>query len=507
MTTLDSLARTAPRPGTAGLRTRQPNPAAQLAVGKTSFLIAPFASGPTGPQLVLSGDELDDVYARGANATAGVYADAYAAAMVVLSRGRGPLVLGRTVGPAAAAATVTLQDAALADSLAVTARHIGADGNRYTTTVVDNGATFDLQIAYDGTVSIIKAGLASPAAAAAAFGTDSQIEVIALGATNPAPVVAVPLVGGDDDAANIGDANWQASLDRLPKTMLLDVAGRQALVGAGQVAMPGRAETAGWQALLDHAAANNRTAFCDTPDLPLDAAGMATLTGHGDTFTGLDNAQYGGLFACWTDYTDDALPSGRRIVPASGLALAATAWDEPGYGTRDWPIAEDGSGAPDGVKLRLRAEPTDTQRGLLTNAGVNHGKTFLAGAALNGFRAGSRESHLLDLGVQRLGMGIDHDIEAGKQQAVGKGIPKALQILSTVAEAVLAERYAAKELDGDDPAGIAKPAPTRAYGIDTITVNTQQTGIDRQARIDYWIRPVGVAELVLHRHVIVPIGS
>lgn len=509
MTTLDEIARTAPRPGTAGTRERQSSPTTIIAAGKTSFLVAPFAFGPIAPSLIGSPDDLDARYAPAAEGKTGVYSPGYADAQVILSRGRGPLVLSRVISPGAVASTAPFLGATAAASLVITATNPGVAGDLTGIDIVTSGATFDITVTYDGVFRRKVSGLASTAEAALVFSADPDVRVSAAGPALPVATVAtVNLAGGDDDTAGINAAAWTAALERLTPTMLLDYDSGVVLVGAGQIGMPGRTETAAWTELLAHGQANNRTAFCDSTDQTLDAAGMTALLAEGDTFAELTSDDRGGLFGCWTDYADPGVVGGRRIVPASGLAMAATANADPGYGTRSWPIGSDGAGHPNGLALRLRAEPTDDQRRQLTERGVNHGKRFLTGPALYGFRSGAREEHLVDLGVQRLGMGIDHDITLGKEQAVGKSISVALQILATVAEDVLGARYATTtELDGSDPAGVAKPSPRRAYGVDTVAVNSATTARDRQVRIEYWFRPQGVAELVISRTVIVPIGS
>jgi phage tail sheath protein FI len=132
--------------------------------------------------------------------------------------------------------------------------------------------------------------------------------------------------------------------------------------GPGQVSAPGRTTTAGYNQLLDHAAANFRTAILDAPNTPT----AATLTAI-SAATGA-NEQYGGLFAPWL-IAPGVIAGTTRTVPPSGLVAGAIARSDPANG----PGAPAAGNNGIGQFVNNISQPAwdDTTRNTLNNAGVN----------------------------------------------------------------------------------------------------------------------------------------
>lgn len=174
-----------------------------------------------------------------------------------LAAGGSEVWVSRVVGPAAAAASVVLQDSVPAASLNVAAKSPGAWGNSLKVAVVagDVGGEFRLVVT-ENDVEVDRSPSLVDTAAAAAWSVSSEwVSVTAAGVNDPAVVAATALTSGTDDAGNATDSDWLVALDRF---------GRE--LGPGQVSHPGRTTGSAHSQLLQHAAACNRFAVLDGVD-------------------------------------------------------------------------------------------------------------------------------------------------------------------------------------------------------------------------------------------------
>ena len=162
----------------------------------------------------------------------------YDAAELALRSGVAELVVCRAYGPAAAAATITLDT----DKITVTAKSVGAYGNSFTAEYT--AATKTLDIVTDlGTESYTGATAAALQIAANASKTVT-VTVANLPSTD---VSATSLASGADDYSSVV---WATVL-----------AGISADLGPGAIATPGVTHTTTGQALCTHAAATDRLAL------------------------------------------------------------------------------------------------------------------------------------------------------------------------------------------------------------------------------------------------------
>ncbi|MGE4424998.1 MAG: hypothetical protein AB7G37_00935 [Solirubrobacteraceae bacterium] len=188
------------------------------------------------------------------------YSGAHDAIATQLREGTTVVTVSRATGPAAVAATVTLMDGETvpADSISVTAKSSGEWAN---------GATGGLKVAVSGSPSAVVLTITedgvpvavSPAATTLqelvewSQGDDVPVLVAIEGVEMPADVAATSLAGGDDDRANITDAEWTTALDRL-----------EGRYGPGLVRAPGVDDQAVHLAIIGHLARHpNRIAFLD----------------------------------------------------------------------------------------------------------------------------------------------------------------------------------------------------------------------------------------------------
>jgi phage tail sheath protein FI len=209
-------------------------------------------------------------------------------------------------------------------------------------------------VLYNGVIVEQSPDLFTQADAVTWAAANSQYVSVAIGASANNPQTggaAAALSAGNDDRTNITDAQWLNALNLFAKDY-----------GPGQVSAPGRTTTAGYNQLLDHAAANFRTAILDAPNTPT----AATLTAI-SAATGA-NEQYGGLFAPWL-IAPGVIAGTTRTVPPSGLVAGAIARSDPANG----PGAPAAGNNGIGQFVNNISQPAwdDTTRNTLNNAGVN----------------------------------------------------------------------------------------------------------------------------------------
>jgi hypothetical protein len=312
-----------------------------------------------GPLTATSVSSLDDLVARfGPRVSYGVVYDTLEA---FFAEGGGRAYVARVVGPAAAVATVTLQDAVPANTLAIDAVNPGAWANGaaggLSVDVDASGGNFTLKIYLNGVLVETSPALADNAAAVTwALGSSSYVRARDLGGGDPAALgSAVNLAGGTDDRASITDAHWQTALD----TFSVDL-------GPGQVAQPGRTTTAAYTQLAAHATSRNRFALLDAPDTAT-AATIATAAAAVRAL-GREQARHCQMLAPWV--TVPGLTAGTtRTIPPSTVQAGMDARSDAAGGNPNRAVA--GRNGISRFALDVaRPAWSDTDRETLANAGV-----------------------------------------------------------------------------------------------------------------------------------------
>lgn len=347
------------------------------------------------------------------------YSVLYDAVETYFREGGSRLYMSRVVGPAAAVASVVLDDGAAADTLRIDAESAGewangaADGLSVEVVAGSAAETFVLIVRLGGDEVERSPDLADKAAAIAWSLDSDYIRAVdeAPAAGDPAVVAATNLAGGADDRASVTDAEWAAALARFNKDL-----------GPGQVSAPGRTTAVGHQQLKDHQAANNRWAVLDPPDVPTAAGNQAAANNA--------RAQGGnnrGAFIAGPWITVPGLVAGTsRTVPPSALIAALVSRNDGANRSPNEPAAGDLGIARWATGL---SQPgwTDAEREALNNSGFNVIRMLYGSVRVYGWRSlvdSVAEPDWINAGNARLYMAIAAEAE------------------------VIAERFLFDELDG-----------------------------------------------------------
>lgn len=345
------------------------------------FTVGITAKGPTVPARVGGLTSYRRIFGRRSHYTTLDHALA-----AFWAAGGGEVYISRVVGPAATAASVTLQDAELADTLEITARDPGPHGDDLSVGIDVNGDTFDLTVTDGGVQVETWRGLESPTDAADRLADSRFVRAtdLASESSDPTPDTGTfDLTGGDDDRASIDDDQWADALDRFDATY-----------GPGQVAAPGRDTTVGRSQLVDHAETYGRVAFLDgSPDASV-AELTATVTEH--------RSRNAAMFAPPLRTTIDGRT---RTIPASMVAAGLAARLD-----RDAPT---GHLAPEQARSVLDSVSDvtvtfdDDDHADLNGAGVNVFRaTRQAGVLLRGWRSTSLDDAWVQLSQVRYIAGL-----------------------------------------------------------------------------------------------------
>jgi hypothetical protein len=161
------------------------------------------------------------------------------------------ITAARAVGPAATAATVTLDD-----KIKVTASSPGAWANALDAEITLPSADTRRLVIYEAGSPIVSSPVFRSETELHAWSAlpGSTVRTASVAAGLPAAVAKTKLVGGADDRANLGVAGWKAAIDRL-----------DARYGPGRVIMPGVTDLAVHAELIPHLAATNRIAELQLP--------------------------------------------------------------------------------------------------------------------------------------------------------------------------------------------------------------------------------------------------
>lgn len=444
-----------------------------------AFMAGLTAKGSLTPDFVMSLDQFITKY--GDRVT---YSILYDAVDAFFREGGNTVYIGRVVGPAAVAATLTLNngDDPPTSVLIVKANAPGDWGNGLKVGVQDGVSDGSYQIfTTDAGDNLLETSpdLLTLADAVSWSTQYSKYLVITLSSHsgNPPAVAAAALTTGTDDRASITDTQWLAALNRFTPDL-----------GPGQVMAPGRTTSTGQGQLADHAAANDRVAIVDLPD----TATVATLESDAADAGGTGNGQYTATFTPWLRIPGITGGTTRVIPPSSAVAGVIARTD----------AANNAGTAAAGVNGVFRsviglsqAAFAESDREALNEAGVNVIRSMLGGFRIYGFRSladPNNNPQWLDFTVARYLMSLSARCEAVGEGYVFKSIDGAGHLQADYAAdlgAVCQADYAAGIIFG--------ASATDAYNVDTgPSVNTPETIADGELRAVVAVRPSPFAELV-----------
>lgn len=413
------------------------------------------------------------------------YSPLYDALDVFFREGGASAYVARVVGPAAAKATVTLDDASNADSIAVTAKDPGLAGNNLRVAVLaGTGSAFILVVSSSTGVELERSPeLADKAAAVGWSSLSSYVNVTSLAGAAPAPVAATALATGTDDRAGITDAHYVTSLSHFEK-----------LLGPGQVSVPGVTSTAVHSGLLAHARDNNRFALVDAPNTDV----VATVAASATAVRAAGNADYGAFFAPWV-VVPGVVAGTTRTVPYSAVEAGLIARNDAVY-TPGQPVA--GRRYPLQYVTRLAANWNDSQREQLLHAGINTAKNVFGSLRTYGFRTVANKDTVPNwwqAGHSRLRMAIVAQAEnIGESFLFEQGTRSTASEFGAALEGMLLRFYNQRSLFGETPA--------EAFRVEIgPSVNTPERNENGELWAEAAVRMAPGAELVNITFVKVPI--
>lgn len=441
------------RPGTLVTIRETPVPRSAPTDTGTWFVAGQTEKGPVTPQPVNSMADYSRIY--GARVSYGFLYDALEA---FFREGGRRAYVARTVGPAATTGSLNLLDSGAGISLVASAIGPGAYSSDITVQVAAGvgAGTFVITVRYAGVIVETSPDLADQAAAIAWAEYSNYIR-LTLGATalDPAVLAATALSAGSDDRNNIVDASYKTSLDKFTRDL-----------GPGQVSIPGRTTAQGYTDLQTHATANFRIAYLDAAD----TATQATLLAAAAAQKGV-NGRFSGYFWPWVKIP--GLTAGTtRTVPPSAFAAGKTAASDVSN-TPNKAIAGKWGDLTGALGLS-QANPTDAEREILNNGGVNVIKPFRGGYRIYGYRSLAdpiADPRWRSLGGSRLIMAFEARAQDILETFVFEeidGFGRLFASLNGLLTDLANEYYLAGSLYGTTPA--------EAYNIDTgASVNTAQT--------------------------------
>lgn len=421
------------------------------------------------------------------------YSQLYDALELFFAEGGATAFVSRVVGPAPVKASKTFNDGAANPALVVTALYHGDYANGATGGLkagIDNvsGGTFDLFIQLNGIEVERFSGLADTPAAVSATEASNYVRATDPGAIgDPAAAAAANLTGGTDDHSNAVEAQWTAALTYFSKDF-----------GPGQVSAPGRTTTEAHKALIDHASANNRTAYLDVAD----SASKATLAAAAAALASYSGADFAGIFGSW--FTIPGLAQGTtRSVPGSAFAAGVSARVDALEGTSGAAPAGEVSRADYALDVKVPAGGfTDDDYEDLNESGVNMARKFRSGGVqLYGFRSVTSDTDWTELTATRLRVSLSARAEAiGRRYVFRRPVKATFADLNAELSGECIKDFNAGAFYGD--------APEDAFRVDTgPTVNTVTTIEAREINAEVYGRSAPFAELVRIAVVKVPISA
>lgn len=318
----------------------------------------------------------------------------------------------RVVGPGADKDTVTLDDAGALD--AITVESIGAGATDLTAEILagDAAGTYRIRVALAGATVQTSPDLADNAAAVEWGMLSPYVNVLAVGANDPAVVAATPLAGGDDDRGNVTDVEKEAALALFVRDL-----------GPGQVLYPGATTATMHAALADFAELTKRFAVADLPD----SAEVATLTGANDADRAatVNEARIFTVGGPWPEI-NGVIRGTRRVVPPSAIVAGLMAANDGRTGNPNDPAAGEPAGVARLVLGLTQPAFSDDDYTVLNAAGVNVFRMIDGQAQLYGYRTlvdpEGPDAGWLSAGAARLRMAIEWEADALARPYVFKQI-------------------------------------------------------------------------------------
>lgn len=295
------------RPGISVVHRSTPPPRSSPTDTGVWFVTGLTDAGPLVPTLVQSMADYERLFGLRVS-----YSVLYDTLDTYFREGGARVYVSRVVGPAAVVATKNLLDSGAVISLVATALGPGASGNAIKVGVRAGsaGGTFVIFVQDATNAEVETSPDLVDNQTAVNWASNSSYIRLALGASanDPAVAAAAALATGDDDRANITDAQWQAALDRITTGY-----------GTGQVSAPGRTSDVGHTQLLAHAAVSRRVAILDG----VDTATAGTLrTSVNSARAG--NQRFGGMWGPWL-VVPGVIAGTTRTVPPSALVAGLLA--------------------------------------------------------------------------------------------------------------------------------------------------------------------------------------
>jgi hypothetical protein len=286
-------------------------------------------------------------------------------------------------------------------TLRVDAQGPGAYGNDITVAVTDgqDANTFVLTFS-DGVVTETSPELGSPALAQNWANAYSNLVVVtsltdadAPPSNNPAVISATPLAGGVDNTSP-ASSDFEAAL----ATFTLDL-------GMGQVAIPGNASPAIWEALCNHALSFNRYALCDGENI----ATAATIAADAAALqAAATDSSFGFMLVAWPVYpglaTSTATPPFPRTIAPSGPVAGAMARLAAAGNNAD--VAAAGNNGFLTHATGVSQVYSEDDRALLDIAGVGVIRNYKGNVQLYGYTGLAVDPNWSDVGNCRLRMQI-----------------------------------------------------------------------------------------------------
>lgn len=329
-------------------------PAANAAAPSTAngFMVGYTEKGSTDPTLILS-------LADAENKLGGRVTDAptlYDSLDTAFREGATAIYVRRIVGTGAKAATKPLLDSESKTVIVLTADSVGAWGNELKVESKATAGNFVLTIKLAGVTVEATPSFATSAEAIEWLNANSNYVTAAAGEKTGDPKdQTVELKEGDDKHGSATTGNLEEALDALSRDL-----------GPGQVAAPGFTAEAVQKALLEHAAANNRRALIDLPNVTSPSELVAAST----ALRGVEGhaARYGAAYSPWAVIPGLSLGA-TRTVPYSAVQMGLIARSEAEGNNPNKAAA--GKRGRARYAQSLTATFTDEQRDTLNDAGVN----------------------------------------------------------------------------------------------------------------------------------------
>ena len=409
------------------------------------------------------------------------YSVLYDALDMYFREGGAHAIVARVVGPAAVTATKNLLDASSGVSLVASALGPGASGNNLKVGVRSGqtGGSFQVFVQDAGNNEVESTPDCLTQQAAVLWSAYSNYIRLALGASTliPANIAAAALAGGNDDRANITDAQWLNALNALTTDL-----------GPGQVSAPGRTTDIGHQQLVDHAGNHKRVAILDAPDTPTTATLLSSAVG---ARTG--NQRFAAMFWPWCIVPGVVSGTTRSVPPSALIAGLCARNDGRGLG-QDSPAAGD-----NGVSIYaqdLTQQPvSDTVRQQLNTGCIDVIREMFGGIRVYGWRSlvdPNADPTWVNFGCARLYMAIAADALAIGEGFVFDKIDGAGGTISAFNGALagmLQGYYNTGDLYG--------ASASDAFFVDTGSqVNTPQTIANHELHAVLYVRMSEFAEMV-----------